>query len=158
MALSKPFAIPIHLEEGALAPKRAYKDDAAFDLFCYRHGQIAIMQSARERIRTGVRIALPTGVAGLVCPRSGLAARFGVTVLNAPGVIDSGFRGEIEVVLFNSSTVPFMLQPKQAIAQLLLLSINSPKLELTTDVVWREQYADTERAGAGFGSTDGEAA
>src|SRR5262245_7889204 len=88
------------LTDTARLPVRAHDDDAAFDL--YADEATTIAPGDRATVATGVALALPPGSCGLVLPRSGLAARHGVTVLNAPGLIDPGYRGEVKVVLFNS--------------------------------------------------------
>src|SRR3984885_7769712 len=84
----------------AIVPARAHQGDAAFDL--YSDQALTLEPGAREAVRTGIALALVPGTCGLVLPRSGLAARHGVTVLNAPGLIDSGYRGEVIAILLNT--------------------------------------------------------
>jgi dUTP pyrophosphatase len=98
-------------------------------------------------VRTGVKLEIPNGYVGLVHPRSGLALNHGITVLNAPGTIDSGYRGEVGVVLQNTTHIPFAVKPGDRIAQLLIQKVETVKFEFV-DVL-----DDTERGDGGFGST-----
>jgi dUTP pyrophosphatase len=98
-------------------------------------------------IPTGVSIALPEGYVGLVHPRSGLAARNGITILNTPGTVDSGYRGEIKVILYNASKVPFAISTGDRIAQLVIQEFVSANFELV------EELPSSERGEGGFGST-----
>lgn len=130
----------------ARAPQRAHDTDAGFDL----HADVALTIEPGEYrlVGTGIAIALPYGTAGLVCPRSGLAGKHGVTVLNAPGVVDAGFRGELQVILINHSSQPFVVNPGDRIAQLVILPFVAPQLlefSVTND--------KTDRGVGGFGST-----
>lgn len=135
------------LSETARLPARAHDDDAAFDL----HADEALELAPGERaaVGTGVALALPEGSCGLVLPRSGLAARHGITVLNAPGLIDPGYRGEVKVVLLNTDPVEaFAIEPGDRIAQLLVLSPGPVVMTLAA-----EGLGETVRGTAGFGST-----
>ncbi len=135
------------LTDTALLPSRAHGDDAAFDL--HADERLTIAPGARAIVATGVALALPEGSCGLVLPRSGLAARHGVTVLNAPGLIDPGYRGEVKVVLLNSDAVePFRIEPGDRIAQLLVLSPGEVALALADS-----DLSATGRGSGGFGST-----
>ena len=96
---------------------------------------------------TGVAIALPAGYVALVHPRSGLAAKHGVTVLNAPGTVDAGYRGEIMVTLINHSPEPFVIAKGDRIAQLLIQAVEIARF------IQVEQLPGSERGAAGFGST-----
>ncbi len=96
---------------------------------------------------TGVSIALPQGYVGLVHPRSGLAAKHGITVLNTPGTIDAGYRGEIMVILFNSSEVDFEVAVGDRIAQLVIQTVEAAKF------IAVERLPETERGETGFGSS-----
>jgi dUTP pyrophosphatase len=140
--------VPLRLlTDTALLPSRAHGDDAAFDL--HADERLTIAPGARATVATGVALALPEGSCGLVLPRSGLAARHGVTVLNAPGLIDPGYRGEVKVVLLNSDAVePFRIEPGDRIAQLLVLSFGEVALALA-----ESDLSATARGSAGFGST-----
>jgi len=134
------------LTETARLPTRAHEDDAAFDL--HADETLSLGPGARATVATGVALALPGGSCGLVLPRSGLAARHGVTVLNAPGLIDPGYRGEIKVVLLNTDPAePFEIELGDRVAQLLVLSPGEVVLLAGSEL---EQ---TVRGAGGFGST-----
>ncbi len=98
-------------------------------------------------VGTGVSIALPAGLVGLVHPRSGLAAKHGITVLNTPGTIDSGYRGEIKVILFNTTDEPFTVSPGDRIAQLVIQRYEH------VEFVEVDRLPGSARSTAGFGST-----
>jgi dUTP pyrophosphatase len=134
------------LREDAVLPERAYSGDAGLDLAaCDRH---ELTPGSRAVVGTGVAVAIPEGHAGFVQPRSGLAARHGLSVVNAPGLIDSGYRGEIRVVLLNTDAAEtFVVEPGMRIAQLVVLPL--PELEL----VEVEELPESERGVRGFGSS-----
>lgn len=136
------------LHEDAVVPARAHASDAGFDLVSVQDVELA--PGARATVGTGIAIELPTGWAGLVCPRSGLAARHGIGVVNGPGVIDEGYRGEIRVVLHNSDlSESFSIRSGDRIAQLVLVPV--PQVA----VIEAEDLTAAERSAAGFGSTGG---
>lgn len=126
-------------------PDIAYADDAAFDLPCSEGVELA--PGERRRVPTGLALAIPAGYAGLVLPRSGIADRLGVGVVNSPGLIDSGYRGEVEVILVNLSQNTVEFEPGDRIAQLMVVQVPSVRL------VEADRLKDTERGKAGFGST-----
>jgi dUTP pyrophosphatase len=135
------------LTETARLPSRAHQDDAAFDL--YADEELRLDPGARAPVRTGVALALPQDSCGLVLPRSGLAARHGITVLNAPGLIDPGYRGEIMVILLNTDTrTPFEIARGDRIAQLLVLGATQASLLLAEGTL-----ESTARGSGGLGST-----
>ena len=139
--------LPIQrLHADAVVPQRAYTGDAGLDLAsCER---IELGPGERALVGTGLAVAIPEGYAGFVQPRSGLAARHGLTVVNSPGLVDSGYRGELRVVLLNTDrTEPFVVEPGMRIAQLVVLPI--PKLEL----VEVDELPSSERGVRGFGSS-----
>jgi dUTP pyrophosphatase len=139
--------LPIRrLREDAVLPERAYAGDAGLDLAaCERH---ELGPGERATVGTGLAVAIPEGYAGFVQPRSGLAARHGLTVVNSPGLVDSGYRGEIRVVLLNTDArEPFVVEPGMRIAQLVVLPV--PEL----DPVEVEELPETERGVRGFGSS-----
>jgi dUTP pyrophosphatase len=144
-----PMELPVRLLTAtAQLPSRAHDDDdAAFDLRADE--SIVIAPGRRATVRTGVSLALAPGTAGLVLPRSGLAARHGITVLNAPGLIDPGYRGEVMVILLNTDTsTPFEIVHGERIAQLLILDTAATNLAVT------EADLDTTTRGvSGLGST-----
>ncbi len=134
------------LHENAVVPERAYAGDAGLDLVACEPAEIG--PGERAIVGTGLAVAIPEGHAGFVQPRSGLAADHGVTVLNTPGLIDSGYRGELRVLLLNTDpSETFEVTPGDRIAQLLLVRHESPEL---TEVGSLEE---TERGAAGFGSS-----
>ena len=130
----------------ARPPRRAHEHDAGYDLACVE--DFTLWPGRRRTIGTGVAIALPAGMAGLVTPRSGLAARHGITVVNAPGLIDPGYRGELRVVLLNTDAhESFTVEPGMRIAQLVVLEL--PQVEL----VEVAELPASERGARGFGSS-----
>jgi dUTP pyrophosphatase len=134
------------LSEGARPPVRAHAGDAGYDLHASEAATIG--PGRRASIGTGIAVAVPDGHAGLVLPRSGLAARHGMTLPNAPGLIDSGYRGELRVLLLNTdSEEPFEVEPGDRIAQLVLVKVEG------ADLVEAESLAETVRGEQGFGST-----
>ena len=134
------------LREDAILPERAYPGDAGLDLAsCERH---ELGPGQRAVVGTGIAVAIPEGHAGFVQPRSGLAARHGISVVNAPGLIDSGYRGEIRVVLLNTDTdEPFVVEPGMRIAQLVVVPVEAP------EPVELEELPESERGVRGFGSS-----
>lgn len=134
---------PLHDE--VEVPSRAHDGDAGFDLHADR--TIEIAPGASVLVPTGVAIALPAGTVGMVCPRSGLAAKHQMTVLNAPGIVDAGYRGEVKVILINHGTEPFEVIRGQRIAQLVIVPFAAPAVQIVTDL------DDTTRGTGGFGST-----
>jgi len=134
------------LRADAVLPERAYPGDAGLDLAaCERH---ELGPGQRAVVGTGLSVAIPEGYAGFVQPRSGLAARHGISVVNAPGLIDSGYRGEIRVVLLNTDVAePFVVEPGMRIAQLVVLPVEAPEL------VEVEELPESERGVRGFGSS-----
>ena len=134
------------LRDDALLPAQAYEGDAGLDLAaCER---VELGPGERALVGTGVAVAIPDGHAGLVVPRSGLAARHGLTIVNAPGLIDSGYRGELKVILLNTDArEPFVVEPGMRIAQLVLVEAASVRL------VEVDELPESERGAAGFGSS-----
>jgi dUTP pyrophosphatase len=134
------------LREDAVVPARAYSGDAGLDLAaCER---VELGPGERAVVGTGLAVAIPEGYAGFVQPRSGLASRHGISVVNAPGLIDSGYRGEVRVVLLNTDLrEAFVVEPSMRIAQLVVLAV--PELEL----VETEELPESERGVRGFGSS-----
>jgi dUTP pyrophosphatase len=108
---------------------------------------VTLAPGARAVVRTGVAVAIPPGHAGFVQPRSGLAANAGITIVNSPGLIDSGYRGELLVILLNTGDAPFEVEPGMRIAQLVVLEL--------PDVALREvdELPESERGARGHGSS-----
>lgn len=137
------------LRDDAVLPSRAHATDAGLDLVSVERAELA-PGGGRATVGTGIAIEVPDGWAGLVCPRSGLAARHGIGVVNGPGVVDSGYRGEVRVVLYNSDpTTPFVVEPGDRIAQLVLTPI------LLGDIEQVDDLSEATRDAAGFGSSGG---
>lgn len=134
------------VRDDARLPERAYTGDAGLDLAtCER---VELGPGERAVAPTGLAVAIPDGYAGFVQPRSGLAARHGIAVVNSPGLIDSGYRGEIKVVLLNTDRErPFVAEAGERIAQLVVLAVP----EVRVDVV--DALPESERGVRGFGSS-----
>jgi dUTP pyrophosphatase len=127
-------------------PERAYAGDAGLDLSACERVELA--PGRRALVPTGLAVAIPEGHAGFVQPRSGLAARHGITIVNTPGLVDSGYRGELKVILLNTDAAePFVVEPGMRIAQLVVLPV--PALEL----VEVDELGGSERGARGFGSS-----
>ena len=129
-----------------MLPERAYAGDAGLDLAaCER---VTISPGERAVVGTGLAVAIPEGYAGFVLPRSGLAARHGIGKVNSPGLIDSGYRGEVRVVLLNTDRdQPFEVEPGMRIAQLVILQLPPVDLQVV------EELPASERGERGFGSS-----
>jgi dUTP pyrophosphatase len=134
------------LKEGALLPTRAHEGDAGLDLYACESAHIG--PGERWSVGTGVGVEIPAGHAGLVLPRSGLARDHGIALVNAPGLIDSGYRGELRVLLLNTDPAEtFRVEPGERIAQLLITPIATPEpVEATA-------LTDSVRGEGGFGSS-----
>jgi dUTP pyrophosphatase len=131
--------------EPGFEPTQGNPGDAGFDLRSTE--DLIIVAGDRALIGTGVSIALPNGYVGLVHPRSGLAAKHGITVLNAPGTVDAGYRGEVKVTLLNTSKDDFKIVRGDRIAQLVIQVFEQPNF------ISVERLPDSQRGDAGFGST-----
>jgi dUTP pyrophosphatase len=139
--------LPIQrLRADAVLPERAYHGDAGLDLAACERVELAPGQ--RAVVGTGLAVAIPEGYAGFVQPRSGLADRHGISIVNAPGLIDSGYRGELKVILLNTDAAHgFVVEPGMRIAQLVVLEV--PDLELLEV----DEFPATERGVRGHGSS-----
>ena len=134
------------LDESATLPVRAYPGDAGLDLSAAERVELA--PGARALVGTGLAVAIPEGHAGFVQPRSGLAANHGITIVNAPGLVDSGYRGELKVILLNTDRdATFVVEPGMRIAQLVVVPVATPQ---SVEVA---ELPDTERGEKGFGSS-----
>ena len=139
--------LPIRrLRPDAVLPQRAYAGDAGLDLAACERVELA--PGARAVVATGLAVAIPEGYAGFVQPRSGLAARAGISIVNTPGLVDSGYRGELRVVLLNTDREhSFVVEPGMRIAQLVVVPVPGvTPLEV-------EELPETERGVRGFGSS-----
>ncbi len=134
------------LAEHAVPPARSHDDDAGFDLFAAEEALLA--PGGRGDVGTGIALAIPGGHAGLVLPRSGLARKHGITLVNAPGLIDAGYRGEVRVLLLNTDREEaFEVEPGERVAQLVIVRHEAPEL------VEAPELGETARGAGGFGST-----
>jgi dUTP pyrophosphatase len=140
--------IPVRRLDPALPlPAAAHAGDAGYDLRA-REAAVIAPAGGRAAVPTGIAVAIPPGFAGLVLPRSGLALRHGVTCLNAPGLIDAGYRDEIRVILVNHDpTEPFKIDVGDRIAQLVIQAVEPVEWDEATDL------GETTRGLGGFGST-----
>jgi dUTP pyrophosphatase len=139
--------LPIQrLRADAVVPTRAYAGDAGLDLAsCER---VELGPGERATVATGLAVAIPDGYAGFVQPRSGLAARHGITIVNTPGLVDSGYRGELKVILLNTdASEVFVVEPGMRIAQLVVMQV--PEI----DPVAVDELPESERGVRGFGSS-----
>ncbi len=153
--MTEPGELPVEvlvtrLDPGLPLPSRAHPGDAGLDL--YAAADVELRPGQRATVPTGIAIALPAGYAGFVHPRSGLAARCGLTIVNAPGTVDAGYRGEIRVTVLNTDTAaPVRLSRGDRIAQLVVQRVERVVLhEVTT-------LPGSSRGDGGFGSTGGHA-
>ena len=133
------------LNEAAIIPRYAHPGDAGLDLFAI--AETEILPGETQLINTGIAIALPPNTEAQIRPRSGLALKHSVTVLNSPGTIDAGYRGEIGVILINHSKNPFQVTFGMKIAQMVIASIIQAKVTVV------DRLDRTSRADRGFGST-----
>ena len=149
--MNAPSPIPLlRLDPGIPVPTRAHDDDAGVDLCTTQ--DVILEPGERMLVGTGLAVALPIGTVGLIHPRSGLAAKTGLSVVNAPGTVDAGYRGEIKVCLINHDPrTPIELRRGDRIAQLLV-----QRVELV-DFVEVEQLDETARGAGGYGSSGGHA-
>jgi dUTP pyrophosphatase len=134
------------LHPEARLPTRAYEGDAGLDLYAVE--AMTLEPGARASVSTGIALEIPLGQAGLVLPRSGLADRHGIALVNAPGLIDAGYRGEVRVLLLNTDRrEAFTINPGERIAQLVLVRVEAP------EVAEVHELALSERGPGGFGSS-----
>lgn len=145
----------VRLDRDLPMPTRAHHGDAGVDLFSAVDVELAPQQ--RALVPTGIAVAIPVGMVGLIHPRSGLAARLGLSIVNAPGTVDAGYRGEIKVALINlDPETPISVRRGDRIAQLLVQRVELPEL---VEVASFDEVglADTSRGDGGYGSSGGHA-
>ena len=133
------------LHPAAVLPSYAHEGDAGMDHSSVE--EVTVPPHGRALVATGLAIELPLGTEAQVRPRSGLAAKYGITVLNAPGTIDAGYRGEIKVILLNTDVAEFRVEPGMRIAQLVVAPVAQ------VQVSWTEQLGESDRGTSGFGSS-----
>lgn len=150
MTEGEPVRIPVTKAAGCEdldLPAYQSEGAAGMDLLAAVNGEVVIEPGARATIHTGISIAIPEGHEAQVRPRSGLAAEWGITVLNAPGTIDSDYRGEVKVLLANFGAMPFVVARGARIAQLVVARVEQAQWEE------RDSLPETFRSNNGFGST-----
>ncbi|MGO9751032.1 MAG: dUTP diphosphatase [Solirubrobacteraceae bacterium] len=136
----------MRLAPDARLPTRSHPGDAGLDLYALE--ERVLNAGSRASLRTGIAVEIPDGQAGLVLPRSGLAVRHGIAIVNAPGLIDAGFRGELRVLLLNTDhDHPHTIAAGDRIAQLVLVDVHTP------EVLEASELAPSHRGAGGFGST-----
>lgn len=133
------------LHASARLPRRAHPGDAGADLFSVE--EAIIPPGERRDVGTGIALAIPFGYAGFVQPRSGLAFKCGIMVVNSPGLIDAGYRGEVRVSLYNSGQEPFVVRVGERIAQLVVQRVEEPAF------LEADELPETVRSSGGFGSS-----
>jgi dUTP pyrophosphatase len=139
--------VPVRrLRPDAVVPGRAYEGDAGVDLAACERRELA--PGERSVVGTGIAVAIPEGYAGFVQPRSGLAAKHGITIVNTPGLVDAGYRGEVLVTLLNTDREEaFVVEPGMRIAQLVVVPVESLELEEV------DELEASQRGGRGHGSS-----
>ena len=139
----------VKVDASAILPSYATDGDAGMDLYSHFYGEIGrtIPSGDRTVIGTGFRMELPPGYEAQIRPRSGLALKYGITVLNAPGTIDSGFRGEVGVIIINHGKSDYCVKDGERIAQMVIKPVEQ------AEIVEVEEISDTIRGNGGFGST-----
>ena len=139
--------VAVDLDDGATLPEYASPGSAGADLSAHIDGTITIPPGGRAAVPTGLRIAIPRGYEGQVRPRSGLALKHGIGVLNSPGTIDSDYRGELQIILMNYGEKDFQITSGDRIAQLVIAAVER------ADYISSSRLDETERGDGGFGST-----
>jgi len=134
-------------KDGALLPQYATSASSGLDLYAFLDKDLTIKQFERMLIPTGIFISIPRGFEAEIRPRSGVAYKYGVTVLNTPGTIDADYRGEIKVILINLGAEPFVIKNGDRIAQMVFKSVAQINWKLV------DALPETERGEGGFGST-----
>ena len=139
--------VVVRKKDGVILPSYATESSSGLDLVAFLEEPVVLAPFARALIPTGIHIGIPEGFEAEIRPRSGMAHKFGVTVLNTPGTIDSDYRGEVKVLLINLGDQPFTISNGDRIAQMIFKSVVA--------INWRlvEELPDTKRGQGGFGST-----
>ena len=133
------------LNEDAILPEKQHDSDAGYDLHSIE--DIILKPNQIYKVKTGIAIQIPNNYAGLVLPRSGLSSKYGISLINTPGLIDSGYRGELLIPLINHSSNEYTINKTERVAQLILIEIPEVKIEVTSDL------DESDRDSKGFGST-----
>ncbi len=135
------------LDSGAQAPRKMTRGAAGFDIFAFLDEPVILKPGERTIVPSGFSMELEEGFEAMIRPRSGLAAREGITLLNTPGTIDADYRGEVRLILINLGDRPFKIESGMRLAQMVINRIPSAVVEIT------EELTETERSDGGFGST-----
>ena len=143
--MSDKILIQLAPEDRDLLPAKQHASDAAYDLRAAK--ELTILPGEITGVPTGVRLQLPADFVAEVRPRSGLALKFGITVLNTPGTIDAGYRGEVQAILINHGKAPFVIHRGDRLAQLLFQRLPA------TELVLADSLETSDRGEGGFGST-----
>lgn len=145
--MDKPISVSVINESGNPLPEYQTQHAAGLDLMANLVEEVTLQPGERKLIGTGLKLALPEGYEAQIRPRSGLALKHGITVLNSPGTIDADYRGEIKVLLINHGQEPFSIKHGERIAQLILAKYNQISWEIV------EELPETKRGEGGYGST-----
>lgn len=143
--LVNPIWIKVSCDDDVQIPTYQTIGSVGCDL--HSHDSLVIKSGQRALVGTGLKLEIPYGIGAYICPRSGLAAKYGITVLNSPGTIDSDYRGELKVILFNSGNEDYHIKKGDRIAQLMFFPIIQAIFQRT------EALSSTARGEGGFGST-----
>ena len=133
------------LNESAILPEKQHDTDAGYDLYSIE--DVVLKPNQIYKVKTGISIQIPKNYGGLVLPRSGLSSKHGISLINTPGLIDSGYRGELLIPLINHSSNEYTINQHERVAQLILIVTPEVKIEVTNDL------DDSDREAKGFGST-----
>ncbi len=133
------------LNDNAILPEKQHDSDAGYDLHSIE--EVILKPNEIHKVKTGIAIQIPSNYAGLVLPRSGLSSKHGISLINTPGLIDSGYRGELLIPLINHSVNEYEINKHERIAQLILIESPTVKIEVVSDL------DDSDRDSKGFGST-----
>ena len=133
------------LNENAILPEKQHDSDAGYDLHSIE--EIILKPNQIYKVKTGIAIQIPNNYGGLVLPRSGLSSKYGISLINTPGLIDPGYRGELLIPLINHSSNEYTINKNERVAQLILIQIPEVKIEVTSDL------DASDRDSKGFGST-----
>lgn len=145
--MDKPISVSVINESGNPLPEYQTQHAAGLDLMANLEEEVSLQPGERKLIGTGLKLAIPEGFEAQIRPRSGLALKHGITVLNSPGTIDSDYRGEIKVLLINHGQEPFSIKHGERIAQLILAKYSQISWEIV------EKLPETARGESGYGST-----
>ncbi|PKN80352.1 MAG: dUTP diphosphatase [Candidatus Cloacimonetes bacterium HGW-Cloacimonetes-1] len=137
----------IKLRPTAVAPQMMTEHAAGYDLSACLESPLVLAAGSRALVPTGLAIELPPGTEAQIRPRSGLAIKFGIGILNSPGTIDADYRGEIQVILFNTSATDFIVEPRMRIAQMIVSQV------VDTTFVLKDSLSESSRQEGGFGHT-----